>query len=278
MHQIYPYTLGVILCIFSFLGILIAFTKMVLENKINQNHLILGGTFLSYFIFNSLLFTKWTRFVHPTFPFLIIFSFIGIYEIVNLLKNSTIAKQLSILLLTLLIVPTLLWGVMFFSIYLRQDVRVSATNWANVNIPKNTTILTETGNSLEVPLGGNYHIISFDFYNVDTDPTLYNNLINNIYKSDYFIIQSRRIYKNHNDKTQFPIVYNFYKSLFSGKLGFEETRSFSSFPQFKLGKFTYTIDDEVAEETWSVFDHPVVRIFKKTKPYSLQNYEQLLRQ
>ena len=36
------------------------------------------------------------------------------------------------------------------------------------------------------------------------------------------------------------------------------------------------IPDEDAEETWSVFDHPVVRIYKKTNTLSTIEYEQIL--
>jgi uncharacterized membrane protein (UPF0127 family) len=43
--------------------------------------------------------------------------------------------------------------------------------------------------------------------------------------------------------------------LFSGKLGFEEVKVFAN-PYIGLM-------DEQAEETWSVFDHPVIRIYRR---------------
>jgi hypothetical protein len=315
LKQIYPYTLGATIYVFSLIGILLVIFRvinfhglkavvfcrlrltpliaktcyihgintMVLSKAVIKNekaksnlYIILGGVFLSYFVFNSILFTKWTRFVHPTIPFLILLSFIAIFEITEYFENSIVKKQVEIFLLTLLIFPTIIWGVMFFSIYQRGDVRITATDWVNKNIAKNTTILTETGNTLEVPLQGNYNIIPFDFYNVDNNPILFNNLVTDISRSDYFIIQSRRIFLNH-DKSMFPVVYNFYNALFSNKLGFEEIKTFISFPQLKLGKIAFEINDEPAEETWSVFDHPVIRIFKKNKLYPTNYYDQILR-
>ncbi len=279
IKQIYPYTLGIIMTVFAFVGIAAAIISYFSNKKRFNNYYIpLLGIFLSYFIFNSLLFTKWTRFVHPTIPFLVIFSFTGIYEIAEQLKNPNTKKYLEILLLCLLIIPTVVWGIMFFSIYQRDDVRVTATDWVNKNIENDQLFLSETGNTLEIPLRGNYTIIPFDFYNVDTNPALYINLINDIYKSDYFIIQSRRIYYNHDDKIRFPTVYNFYNALFSGRLGFKEIKYFSSFPKLEIGNWNLEIRDEDAEETWSVFDHPVIKIFKKSDYYAEEYYKLLLPQ
>jgi hypothetical protein len=279
LSKIYPYTMGPQLLISSFLGMLLAVVKIYKEkNKEILTHIILLGIFLSYFVFNSLLYTKWTRFVHPTIPFLIIFAFVGIYEITKYLKSPLVKKCTEMVLLLLIVVPTVTWGLMFFQIYKKSDVRIEASEWIKKNVNTNKLIITETGNTLEVPLSGSYNTIPFDFYNLDENPILFQNLINYLSEGDYFIIQSRRIYFNHKDKNKFPIVNNFYSALFSGKLGFEKVNAFSSFPYLKIGAWKMKINDESAEETWSVFDHPVIMVYKKTVPYPVSYYEKLLRQ
>ena len=277
--NIYPYTMGPVLTIFSFTGVVLI-TINLLKNKNKSDKIFLAPLviFLSYFLFNSFLFTKWVRFVHQTIPFLVIFSFYGIYKIQQSFQNKITHKILTAFLTTLLIIPSILWGIMFFSIYKKDDIRITASHWLNNSIPKGSVILTETGNTIEVPIGRGYQVVPFDFYNVDNNPLLYQNLINDIYKSDYFIIQSRRIFFNHNDKKQFPVVYNFYDNLFSGKLGFKEINTFASFPKLNIGKFVYPVNDEGAEETWTVFDHPVIRVYKKINSHYLNYYDQLLRQ
>jgi len=275
--RIFPYTLGVVLTIFSLFGIVATFYRFF-KNKNKQRGIliILLGYLFSFFIFNSILFTKWTRFMHPTIPFFIIIAFLGIAELSDLFRNDKFKKISLIFLSAILIIPTVIWGLMFFSIYIKSDVRITASEWVLKNIPQNTLILTETGNTLEVPLKGSFAIIPFDFYNLDNNTIIFNKLLSDLASSDYFIIQSRRIYMNHN-KDQFPNVYNFYDALFSGKLGFREIKSFSSFPKLEVDGLKLETDDEKAEETWSVFDHPVIRIFEKTKSYPLNYYEQLLR-
>ena len=276
--KIYPYTVGVVCLGFSIFGAIITAIKVIKNTGAKRiKYLILAGVFFSYFLFNGLLFTKWTRFIHPTIPFVIIFAFLLIDYVTEKIKNP-VRKIVSAALVFVLVGATIISGSMYFTIYQRSDVRIQATNWAATHLEKNSYILTETGNTLEVPLKGQYNIIPFDFYNVDTRPQLYEKLLESISKSDYFIIQSRRIYLNHKNKNEYPVAVNFYKSLFSEQLGFTEIQSFESFPQLTVGKFKYTINDEKSEETWTVFDHPVLKIFKKTKGFSINHYDQILRQ
>jgi hypothetical protein len=152
---------------------------------------------------------------------------------------------------------------MFFSIYKKPDVRLTATKWIKQNISQNSTILTEEGNTLEVPLSGSFNKMVFNFYNLE-DKRVKAELSTKLFQSDYFIVQSRRVFINHQRlSSEFPNTSSFYDKLFSGESGFTKLMEFSSYPTLSLEKFKFEIDDELAEETWSVFDHPVLRIYQK---------------
>jgi hypothetical protein len=120
----------------------------------------------------------------------------------------------------------------------------------------------------------NIEVINFDFYELDKSYNLQQELKEYLKKADYILIPSRRIFMNHTcikqnfqfsvfnfqsgDKCQvlkkeYPLVNEYYEKLFSGRLGFKQAAVF----------YSDFISDEQAEETWSVFDHPVIRIFKK---------------
>lgn len=270
LEKILPYALGpsiLLLGVSGFLIILRILGKGLISGQgLNPNWFIITTSFIFFFIPNSFLYAKWTRFIAPTFPFFAIFS---IYAISKLEKRRIIFHTL-ILTLTL---TTLVWMLMFFSIYLRNDVRQSATLWAKENLPQNSYILTEQGNTFEVPLSGRFNKIPFDFYHLDENPELPQKLIYSLEESDYFIIQSRRIYMNHKDKNLFPITKRFYKALFSNELGFEKIKEFDSYPSLAN---VIVVEDESAEETWSVFDHPVIRIYKKVTHLSQKDYEEIL--
>ena len=75
-------------------------------------------------------------------------------------------------------------------------------------------------------------------------------------ESDYFIILSRRVYKNsldHPDK--FPRTAEFYRSLFDGFLGYKLIY------QSRLTSDSLLLT--TSEETFEVFDNPKVMIFER---------------
>ena len=91
--------------------------------------------------------------------------------------------------------------------------------------------------------------------------------------SDYFLVQSRRIFMNHQKLPKlFPKTANLYDKLFDGELGFAQIKEFHSYPTLSFLGLSVEFSDETAEETWSVFDHPVIRIFKKVKPLTKETY------
>ncbi len=278
--KIFPFALGpAILVIGSFGGILMVFdfiaSAISKRQQINLKLLVILSAFLTYLIPNLMMFAKWTRFLAPSFSF---FSIFAVYSISYLAKKKKPSYHFTSSLLTIVVVAvTSLWTLMFFSIYRKTDVRLSATEWISQNVAANSFILTEQGNMLEVPLSGSYKKEAFDFYNLDQKITLQSELPHLLLKADYFTVQSRRIFINHQRLAgEYPQTARFYQKLFSGELGFTKLKEFNSFPSFKINGWSYEIDDELAEETWSVFDHPVVRIYKKTNPLTLSEYQTLL--
>ena len=228
-------------------------------------------TFLIFFILSGLLFAKWTRFAAPAFPLMAVFSGFFLGKLILTEKHL-----ISRMLIGTMLILNILWTVMFFSIYRRSDVRITATNWINKNFPVSARILVEGGNMLDVPLSGKgFARTSLDFYNLETDEISREKVINAMVNADYFIVQSRRVFMNHKPD-RYPRTADFYQKLFSGKLGFKEENKFESFPQLKIFNYVLTIPDERAEETWSVFDHPVIRILKKKNNLTAAQYKRLL--
>ena len=91
-------------------------------------------------------------------------------------------------------------------------------------------------------------------------------LTSHLEAANYIFVPSHRIFDSRLRLSEkYPLNAQYYRLLFSGDLGFEKVVHFSRLP------------DEKAEETWSVFDHPAIRIYKKTKPFSKQEYQRLLK-
>lgn len=242
LTKIFPYALGVgvtVVGLISFLGLNLK------DKKINLLRLF----FLIYFIPTSLIFAKWIRFMAPIFPILTVFSILLVQNLISRL-NIKLRHVLIMILILILVFP----GIKFINIYLQPDVRFQATEWINKNIPKNSYVLSETANVVDIPLSNdnNLTVVSFNFYDLDQNPIFQEELEKHLQKADYIFIPSRRIFANL--KEQYPKLERYYQDLFSGKMGFEKAAEFSS-----------GLNDEQAEETWTVFDHPVIRVYKRIR-------------
>ncbi len=184
----------------------------------------------------------------------------------------------------LFVISFIIPGLAFFTIYARPDVRITASKWVYDNIPSGSYILSETANVIDIPLliqnsklkTQNYDVVSFNFYELNENPDRFEELLIQLELADYIFVPSRRIYKNHmNQPDIYPVTSRYYNLLFSGELGFEKVAEISSFPQLKIGNWKLVIDDENSEESFTVFDHPVIRIYKKEV---VKNYNSLFSQ
>lgn len=295
--RVFPYALGWPQYALFIAGFLLLPWK---DRKIN----FLRVAFLLYFIPSAFLFAKWTRFMAPILPIATVFSVLALISFSKYISSTRISNLLfktKNWVLLIIIVVTIIPGLAYLSIYRSPDVRFTASRWIYENIPEGSYILSETANVVDIPLmlpnykapPANYTVISFDFYNLDTNPKLEEELEKHINRADYIFIPSRRVFSNHacldpdelflapvdrigyeasrceELKKKYPLLNDYYRKLFLGELGFTKVAEFTSYPRM----FGFEFPDESAEETWTVFDHPVVRVYKRIKINAvLMNY------
>ena len=242
-QKIFPYVVGIPILILSVISIFMLL-KSFLKHRFDTRLLLVLIPSLIYFLYQGQLFVKWTRFMSPiffVFPFLVSILF-------SKIKKTTYL----ILLSTICLIP----GVFFMKNYFLPDIRVQASEWINHFIPSRSRILSESGNVINLPLNQfDLEVNNFDFYKLDENIENKNQLQVLINDSDYIFIPSRRVFKNQNN-SNFPNSQNYYQKLFSGNLDFKQIKDFYANNSFLL-------NSENAEETWSVFDNPTIRIFQK---------------
>ncbi|MDD4937574.1 MAG: glycosyltransferase family 39 protein [Candidatus Shapirobacteria bacterium] len=236
-QKIFPYAIGLSVLFFSLIGLVFVDFKNI------KNQIILFSVFI-FFLYQGQLFVKWTRFMSP------------IFFIFPLLATFFISKFKNKLVVLTLVLISIIPGLVFFQKYFYQDIRVQASDWIIKNIPVNSKVLSESGNVVNLPIkNSNINVTNFDFYKLDNNLESQIKLTSLISESDYILIPSRRVFKNQNN-SNFPDSQNYYHQLFSGSLGFLEIKNFSISNSLFL-------DSQNAEETWSVFDNPTIRIYKK---------------
>jgi hypothetical protein len=271
LTRIFPFSLNPFLEIAGLSGFFLMIVRLFGKEtwKFKQKRILLLWAFLTCLVPNSLLFTKWTRFVVPTLPFFVLFSLEIFF-----LKGRRVKRFSPKLALGALVLAGVFSSLAFFRVYKREDVRVRASDWMAENLPSGAIIFNEAGNVVDIPLRGSFYKINFDFYSLEENPFLWRNLFLSLTRSQYLVVPSRRIFANH-PLHLYPRTACYFKLLFSGKLGFSEVKKFTSYPALGVGTWQFEIPDEKAEETWSVFDHPVVRVYKKEGFYSEREYGQI---
>jgi YYY domain-containing protein len=134
----------------------------------------------------------------------------------------------------------------------------------------------------------------FGYYNGYTQDIVYEDvpekrdfLLTTLNNSDYIAISSNRFYDTlSRNPIRWPMTNRYYDALFSGELGYDLVATFQE--TYELGPLrvsdqylpTYDapewLNEFESEEAFSVYDHPVVFIFKKSDDYDPQVAQEIL--
>ncbi|MCX7706894.1 MAG: DUF2298 domain-containing protein [Anaerolineae bacterium] len=186
-------------------------------------------------------------------------------------------------LLVVVTVFTILWGWGFLAIYRRPLTRITASKWMYQNIPEGSVVANEHWDdplpgSFDGKLGfkpaGYYYGLTdpntgrregqIENYAEDT-PEKRERLYRWLNEADVIVMSSNRLWGSiPRLPMRYPMTSLYYQLMAEEKLGFELAARFTSFPTI----FGIQFDDTWAEEAFSVYDHPEVRIYRKTPAYS----------
>ena len=171
-------------------------------------------------------------------------------------------------------VGSLLWAVAFTSIYRTTTTRIAASDWIYENVPPDKTIANEHWDDA-IPFS-TQSAPPFEFQN-RTDLEVYNPddatkipvLYGKLSTIDYIFVTSDRARMTIGRLPKdYPIMTRYYRLLDTGELGFTLAQKVSSYP--KIGSLE--IDDSSAEEAFWVYDHPTVRIYRKDRQVSMEEF------
>lgn len=263
IKNIFLWGLGPAFGLLSLLGIFITFKKLIKGlitpgNELSEGaQLIVFSFFIAYFLTVGCFAVKFMRYCLPLYPILAIFS----ANVLSIFKKRYIV---------IFFVMNLFWLFAFINIYNLPNTRVSATQWINQNIPSGSTILREHWDD-GLPLGyTDYNLIELPLYDSDDIPSKWPAISNFLLTADYLIIASNRLYvplQKLTDCKNLPQGYcysqtaKYYQDLFNGKLGYTKIAEFANNPSF-LG---VEINDQSADESFTVYDHPKIFIFKNNE-------------
>jgi hypothetical protein len=150
------------------------------------------------------------------------------------------------------------------AIYSAPDTRLAATAWITAQVPSGATVIIENRNTfVPVPAAGQraspYRIAVLDVTGAD-GPAKRRAFAATLAGGDVLVVPNRRWAAVLPRLPAFPDTGRYYRLLAGGGLGYTPAATFVSPP--RLGPWPWP--DDAAEETFQVFDHPMVQIYRNT--------------
>jgi 4-amino-4-deoxy-L-arabinose transferase-like glycosyltransferase len=230
------------------------------------------------FAYGGTPFVKSMRYLLPAAPFLLLFAAYACEAFLT--RFHGLSRAVSIIVFGL----TALWALAYVTIYARDTTRVAASQWIYRNVPEGSVLANEAWDDpLPLRLADDFfkqeqmeyrpfESFLMHVYNPDSGEKV-KNLCDDLGRADYLILSSPRARATVGRlPVYFPVMTRYYNMLESGGLGFDEVYAGTSYPRL----FGREINDSAAEESFWVYDHPPVRIYRKARALSGDACEDLL--
>ncbi len=272
VKNIFLWGFGPINSFLFIIGISFLLIKLFISKKAGQIQSRQKTIILTYLLLNFYYFAiigrsavKFMRYMLPIYPFMAIVASYGFLKFLTNIKNDLLRKGSASLIISLAVI----WTLSFFRIYQQDHTRVKASSWIKNNIPPGKTLAVEHWDDrLPLSFARSYQFVDLPLYDHPDNNQKWNKINENLNKTDYIIIASNRLYLPLTKladcnlyKRCYPKTNQYYQQLFAEELGFEKVAEFSNYPTIPLLKIK--IKDDSADESFTVYDHPKVMIFKR---------------
>jgi 4-amino-4-deoxy-L-arabinose transferase-like glycosyltransferase len=230
-------------------------------------------------------FVKFMRYMLPIYPFLTLMAAALLVALAyrERLRNRDykqfFATALPVAAIALVLAGTAFQGLALLNVYSQPNTRIQASRWMYSHLSPGSVLTYEQWDDpLPVPVDGQDPSVfvqatypdasgqlqtGLDLYGDDTFQKA-QLLANLLPKIDCITMATDRLDKSIPRLPQrYPLTIHYYQLLFSGQLGFYLAAQFENHPNL----FGVTLNDSNADESYSVFDHPTVRIFVRENPY-----------
>lgn len=227
--------------------------------------------------------TPFARYGVPLVPALAISAGVFAADLINRPRWRKAAVAVTIVTLA----ATGAYAAAYLHVFAAPDSRLAAANYMIHHVPAGARVLVEPSQNM-VPFGSYlehpdfnryylmqgpeaarddyYHLVSLDtyvfLYDRHRSPEAKRAYIGSrLGQADYIVMDDTYLqFYQHLPPAQHAAVKQYYDDLLAGRLGFELMKTFKVYPSL----FGVSINDDGAELTFRLFDHPRVYIFRRT--------------
>ena len=194
----------------------------------------------------------------------------------------TVLRSLAVATAAVVLVGTAIWAFAFVQgVYGSDHTWVTFSRWIYTNVPDGSCIAYEHWDDRmptslpepdSYPEAHQFRQPQLPMYDDDTQQK-YENIRDTLQDCDYVALATNRLWRTiPNLPERYPMSTRYYEALFSGELGFELVYTAETPPS--LGPFVF--DDQAADESFTVYDHPKPMLFKKVRQLSDAEWDALL--
>ena len=242
---------------------------------------------IPYFLIVGAFDVKFMRYMLPITPVLVLFGAMMAADVWSWVRGRQYGVRVALgVVAALSVAVTAFYGVSYTGIYSEMHPAVRASEWIQANVPRGSVIIKE---HWEEGLPGlyEYEIEELPIYEYDL-PSKFRRMSELMSEGDYFVQYSNRLYGTVSRlPDRYPVSREFYSQLFSGELGYELEAHFTSYPNLQGVGFVdetferpdlpppgdlsearphpVSISLGYADESFSVYDHPKVLVFRNVE-------------
>lgn len=260
----------------------------------SKTHIIILSWTIPYLLIISSFEVKFLRYLLPVTPLLIVFGADLLIKCLDWTKTHRHAlTSYARLLILAICLATALYAIAYAKMSTQMHPAARASEWFETQLGNQpVTILREHWDD-SIPIHRGDEVRELKLYEPDSrEKTL--SLANNLSTSDYLTIYSNRLYTSISRlPNRYPDTSRYYKLLFANQLGYELVHfevNYPSIPGVAFVNDTFsegdlptpdlvaryrpafiTLDLGYSDDSFNVFDHPLVMIFQNTGHLSTEN-------
>jgi len=233
--------------------------RLAYVRKLSDVEWVFASFFVPYVLLTCTFEVKFPRYLLPVYPLLALWAAAWLTEKAESGRAGRVLRGA-------VVGGTAIWVLAFAGIYTRPHSFVTASHWFHDAVPEGTRVLEEDwdeGFPFTFPgrPAERYKVIQFPFYEIDS-PEKMAKLARGLAETDWVVLQTKRLYGAVTRAPEkFPLTNRAFRLLFAGDLGYTLVREVASRPSL-LG---IQVPDELADESFTVYDHPKVLFFENTR-------------
>ncbi|MBX3015299.1 MAG: glycosyltransferase family 39 protein, partial [Caldilineaceae bacterium] len=263
-------------------------------------YIVVWSWVLPYFGITGAFLAKFNRYMSAVLPFVLLFAAGLIWYLWHAFSQRAVEQAndfppkrrpgrtimaflsttLALLLTVVGVGGGLFWSLAYVNgVYNHEHTWITASRWIYQNVPSGSLILWELWDDpLPKALPGEpgMDMGTTGLRNIDWSPyeedtiEKYAIMKAKLREANYVVYSSKRIYDSVDELPErYPMTTRYYEAMWSGELGYELAQEVTSPPRL----FGYVFDDRHADESWSLYDHAQVSIFRKVRDLTDVEYD-----